>query len=222
MDNTSAFQANQYDANVRKVIPFYDEIYQQIFDVIQIYFENRKISVLDTGCGTGNFGLQASRILNLSELVLCDPSEKMLADAEQKLKNHSCEFFCIGSENLPFENRFDLITAVQSHHYFDKNTRKQAVQNCFRALKSGGMFICFENTAPFSETGKTIMLNRLEKFGLHAGRTPEEVKSHSLRYNQEFFPITIQEHLDLLRNAGFQTAELFWHSYMQSGFYAIK
>ena len=222
MDNISAFQANQYDANDWKVIPFYDKIYQQIFDVIQIYFENQKISVLDTGGGTGNFGLQASRLLNLSELVLCDPSEKMLADAEQKFKNHSCEFFCIGSENLPFENHFDLITAIQSHHYFDKNPRKQAVQNCFRALKSGGMFICFENTAPFSETGKIIMLNRLEKFGLQAGRTPEEVKSHSMRYNQEFFPITIQEHLDLLRNAGFQTAELFWHSYMQSGFYAIK
>ena len=187
MDNLSAFQANQYDANVRKVIPFYDAIYQQIFDLIQIYFENREISVLDTGCGTGNFGLQAVQMLKLSKLILCDPSEKMLADAEQKLKNYTCEFRCVGSENLPFENCFDLVTAIQSHHYFDRDTRKKAVQNCFGALKSGGMFICFENTAPFSETGKTVMLNRLEQFGLQAGRTLEEVKAHSLRYKQEFF-----------------------------------
>ena len=88
--------------------------------------------------------MQACQILNLSELVLCDPSEKMLANAQEKLKTQSYEFLCIGSENLPFENRFDLITAIQSHHYFDKDTRKKAVQNCFKALKAGGMFIALK------------------------------------------------------------------------------
>ena len=29
-DNKSAFAVNQYDENVRKVISFYDEIYEQI------------------------------------------------------------------------------------------------------------------------------------------------------------------------------------------------
>ena len=37
-DNKSAFAVNQYDENVRKVIPFYDEIYKQIFSVIHPYF----------------------------------------------------------------------------------------------------------------------------------------------------------------------------------------
>ena len=66
------------------------------------------------------------------------------------------------------------------------------------------------------------MLKRLETYEIKAGRTPEEVKSHSARYNREFFPITIKEHLELLKKTGFSTAELFWHSYMQSGFYAVK
>lgn len=33
---------------------------------------------------------------------------------------------------------------------------------------------------------------------------------------------TIKEHIDLLNKTGFRTAKLFWHSYMQSGFYAVK
>lgn len=49
MDNKSAFNVNQYDENVRKVIPFYDEIYQQIFSLIHAYYGDEKISVLDTG-----------------------------------------------------------------------------------------------------------------------------------------------------------------------------
>ena len=201
IDNKSAFAVNQYDENVRKVIPFYDEIYAQIFSVIEAYCGDRPLAVLDTGCGTGTLGKMALERLNLSELVLCDPSEKMLADAQGKLKNQVCEFHCVGSEKLDFENRFDV---------------------CFKALKAGGIFICFENTAPFTEYGVSNMLKRLETYEIKAGRTPEEVKSHSARYNREFFPITIKEHLKLLEKTGFSVAELFWHSNMQSGFYAVK
>ena len=222
IDNKSAFAVNQYDENVRKVIPFYDEIYEQIFSVIQAYCGDKSIAVLDTGCGTGTLGKMALERLNLTELVLCDPSEKMLANARKNLNNQACKYHCIGSEKLDFENRFDVVTAIQSHHYFDRATRVAAVRNCFKALKSGGIFICFENTAPFSETGKELMLKRLEDYEIKAGRTPEEVKSHSARYNREFFPITIKEHLELLEKTGFAVAELFWHSYMQSGFYAVK
>ena len=38
----------------------------------------------------------------------------------------------------------------------------------------------------------------------------------------EYFPLNIAEHLGLLEKTGFATAEIFWHSYMQSGFYAVK
>ena len=34
--------------------------------------------------------------------------------------------------------------------------------------------------------------------------------------------LEITEHLELLNKTGFQVSELFWHSYMQSGVYAIK
>ena len=47
MDNRSAFNVNQYDENVRRVIPFYDEIYDQIFRLILTYFGGKEISVLD-------------------------------------------------------------------------------------------------------------------------------------------------------------------------------
>lgn len=42
------------------------------------------------------------------------------------------------------------------------------------------------------------------------------------RFKHKYFPITIGEHLNLLKRVGFRVAELFWLSYMQAGFYAIK
>ena len=227
MDNKSAFNVNQYDNNVRKVIPFYDEIYNQIFDIIHTHYakgEKYKMpfSILDTGCGSGTFAVRAYEELNISEMVLCDPSEKMLSDARNKLHDKNCIFRCIGSENLDYTEKFDVIVAIQSHHYFSREMRERAVMNCFKALKSGGIFIYTENTAPFSETGKNIVLKRVENYGINAGRTNEEVVSHSERYGTEYFPLNVSEHLGLLRKTGFETAEIFWHSYMQSGFYAVK
>lgn len=222
MDNTTSFDSCIYDDNIRKVIPYYDEIYSQIIDLILTYYGDREISLLDIGCGSGMMGLKATEFLNISEIVLCDPSDNMLKAAEKKITDKRCKFINTGSESLDFENRFDVVTAIQSHHYFDRTARETAVKNCYNALKPDGLFICFENTAPFTEIGIHIMKKRIENYGINAGRTQEEVTSHSARYNKEYFPITIKEHLDLLDKTGFGTAELFWHSYMQSGFYAIK
>lgn len=222
MSSKTQFTANEYENKIRKVIPYYDEIPNQIFSVIYAYFGEKEISLLDTGCGSGIFAQKAVEKLHLSKLVLCDPSENMLKAAEQKLNGKQCEFRCIGSEQLDYEEEFDVITAIQSHHYFTAEERENAVKNCFRALKNGGIFIYFENTASFTETGRDITLKRVEKFGLNSGRTEKEVSHHTSRYNTEYFPITAEQHLELLRKTGFCTVEMLWYSYLQSGYYGIK
>ncbi len=222
MDNVTPFKVSAYDENVRGVIPFYDELHEQAISVIRAHFKDRKISLLDTGCGTGTFALKALERLDIARLALCDPSENMLADAKAKLAGKSCEFFGYGSEKMQFENEFDVVTAIQSHHYFDRQTREKAVANCFKALKKGGIFIYFENTAPLTEKGKEILLRRLGEYQLSAGRTPVEVDAHLARYGAEYFPINIKEHLQMLENTGFAACELFWASYMQCGFYAVR
>ena len=222
LSNKTPFRAIDYDKNVRKVIPLYDLICEQIIDLISVYCGDRPISILDTGCGSGNLGLKAFQKLAVKELVLCDPSEDMLAVAKEKLRAAECTFRQIGSEGLDYSGHFDVVTAIQSHGYFDRAGREAAVMNCCNALKDGGLFICFENTAPFTEQGRDIMLDRVFSFGINAGRTPEEAAAHRARYGTDFFPLTIKEHLELLNKTGFGTAELFWHSYMQSGFYGIK
>ena len=217
-----AFDMCAYDENVRRVIPYYDDIHAQTLDLLTEYAQGRELALLDTGCGSGTFAQKAVEELQFSELVLCDPLPPMLEVAKQKLAGREAAFHLLGSEALDFTERFDAVTAIQCHHYFDRNTRETAVRNCFRALKPGGILIVFENTAANTDAGKSLLLGRLERFGLAHGRTPEEVAHHSARYGTEYFPLTIEEHLQLFRTIGFAAAEVFWHSYHQTGFYALK
>ena len=216
------FDLCAYDENVRKVIPYYDDIHAQTIDLLTEFAQGRELALLDTGCGSGTFARKAADTLKLSRLVLCDPLPGMLDIARQKLAGTAAEFRQVGSESLDLTAQFDAVTAIQSHHYFDPETREIAVRNCFTALKPGGILVVFENTAANSEAGKTLLLHRLERFDIAHGRTPEEARNHSARYGTEYFPLTIGEHLQLFRKTGFSTAEIFWHSYHQTGFYAIK
>ena len=79
-----------------------------------------------------------------------------------------------------------------------------------------------ENIAPETEKGIEIGLKRWRGFQLNQGRSASTVDKHIDRFNNEYFPILVKQHLDLLKTTGFQVVELFWFSYMQAGFYAIK
>jgi tRNA (cmo5U34)-methyltransferase len=79
-----------------------------------------------------------------------------------------------------------------------------------------------ENVMPNSDGGIQLSLERWKRFQIEHGRTKEKAEEHAKRFNSEYFPITINEHISLLKETGFQTVELFWKSHIQAGLYAIK
>ena len=219
-DNKSAFAVNRYDENVRKVIPFYDEIYEQIFSVIQAHCGSKPLAVLDTGCGTGTLALRALSENDSIRFTLADPSTQMLEQARAKLGDKVTYVNC-GSHELEFKDKFDVVTAIQSHHYYDRDGREQAVKHCFDALKEGGVFVTFENIRMSTEASDAIGLKRWENF-LSKSFDEDEVKRHIDRRGVEVFPIAIEEHLELLKKCGFASVNILWQSYLQAGFWAVK
>jgi tRNA (cmo5U34)-methyltransferase len=89
-------------------------------------------------------------------------------------------------------------------------------------LKNKGLYITFENIRPSSKKGIENAKKYWSAFQFSKGKGTETVKDHMKRFDSEYFPITIEDHLTLLKTCGFQTVELFWYSYMQAGFYCIK
>lgn len=222
-DNASSYNSFEYDSKINMTLPYYEEFHRQVIDVIRAANFN-KLKWLDTGCGTGKTARKV-----LEELVeididftLCDISNEMLNIARDILGDNGITYRNISSQALDYSEQFDVITAIQCHHYLSRAERKTATENCYNALKENGIFITFENIRLENDKADLLAVKRWKNYMISNGKTEQEVGEHAERRGTAVFPITVAEHLDLLKNSGFQCAELLWFSYMQAGFFAIK
>jgi len=216
-----------YDAQISGILPYYSSFHQETINLVKSLPSRPKIWV-DTGCGTGSLVSKAIEKFPDTKFFLVDPSEGMLDQARKKMSLYPAGRleFLIASHTQEFsqklEEKPDVITAIQCHHYLSREGRAKASKVCYDLLSEGGVYITFENTRPLTDEGIAIGKRYWRNFQLSSGRSEEEVEKHLERFDTEYFPITIEEHLKLLRETGFRTVELFWYSYMQAGFYCIK
>lgn len=226
-DNTTPHISHLYDVDVENTIPYYSTFHRETINLIRSLLNEPK-SWLDAGCGTGTLIKQAADVFPNTKFLLMDPSEAMLDQARAKLSTIPEDrlIFLEPSTTQDFsqklEQKLDVITAIQSHHYLHPQERIKATKNCYHLLKEDGLFITFENIKPLTEDGIRIGKRYWGEFQLSHGRTKDTVKNHLKRFNVGYFPITIEEHLNLLKRTGFKVVELLWYSYMQAGFYCLK
>ena len=220
-DNSTPLSAGEYDSQINKTIPFLSEFYVQTIDVVE-QCGYGQIRWLDLGCGTGTLEELALRRFPEAHFVLVDPSEKMLEQAEAKLRGHEMDYLCAKSADIGFEEGFEVVTAIQSHHYMHAEERERAVEQVYRALKKDGIFVCFENVVPEDGAVKARELLRWGRYQQRHGKTAEEALAHNARCGVNYFPLTVEEHIGLLEKTGFRAVHVFWISYMQMGVYALK
>jgi tRNA (cmo5U34)-methyltransferase len=223
-DNTTPHNSDEYDRQIRKIIPYYDDIHAEILNFVKSQCPSPR-TWLDTGCGTGTFVRKAQEFFPDTEFFIADPSEGMLAKARKTLEG--CRYSlagCCGTADLPeiTGRRFDVITAIQCHHYCAPEERDRAVRACHSLLNDGGFFITSENIRPFSQEGIERSLAYWGAFQRRAGRSDREVSDHLLRFDREYFPITVTGHLRCCHDAGFSVAEILRLSYLQGVFWCRK
>jgi len=220
-DNKTSQAASQYDVNVHKTIPRYFLFHEETLDLVKAAVPKPQ-SWLDTGCGTGTLILKALECFGPMRIVAADPAESMLSTAKEKLVNHDITYIAAGSEDVCYTDSFDVVTAIMAHHYLNSDLRIKATQNCYKMLKQGGIYITFETIRPSTNQGTQIGLKRWQSAQLASGKSSDAVDKHISRYGSEILPITIEEHIRVLKEAGFSTVEILWASGMQAGFYGIK
>lgn len=220
-DNASAFLSGEYDQEIKRTLPFYESFYEQVLDVVNAHFET-ELTWLDIGCGTGKMAEIAFQKADIRKFTFCDNSDQMIEIARRRFNNNCAEFITAPIQELNISQKYNVITAIQVFHYLSQRERLSAIKKCHSSLDENGIFISFENFAPYTWTGKDLFMKRWRQYQISRGKSIVDCDKHMSRYGKQYFPISITEHLSLLHQSGFRTAEILWVSNMQVGMLGIK
>ena len=219
-DNTTSHTAVEYDSGVVKTIPYYTEFHPQALDLIRQKGDVKHL--LDVGCGTGLFEAMLLDAFPEVQITAVDSSEQMLEQARLRICSEQIQYLCRRAEEMDYKAAFDVVTAIQVHHYLHEDQRELATRNAYWALKPGGLYISFENVIPEAAELRAPELERWKRFQISRGKTPEQAEAHARRCGVNYFPISVEQHIALLRKTGFRLVYVFWKSYMQMGILGIK
>ena len=200
----------------------YDELRKRIVDVVKNHDPKPRIW-LDTGCGSGGSVRYPIAEFPMTQFVLADPSERNIADAKENMQGEQrCLYVTNPTHKLNFgDETLDVITAVQSHHYYqDIDEKMSATRNCYRMLKGHAIFVVTEHVR--YEEGQEEKDAQWADYMRGRGLPEEMVQEMLSRRWHEYFPFTEDEMLAHLKEAGFSKVEVFWRSCSDIGVYAIK
>jgi tRNA (cmo5U34)-methyltransferase len=219
-DNTTAHAAVDYEREVGDTIPFHAILLEQAIDVALGAVPAPRLW-LDTGCGPGRLAKLARARAPEVTLTLADPSPAMLALARANNPEiPESRVVAAPSHDLPDGGPFDVITAVQCHHYYDPAGRERALRRCLALLRPGGALVAFENVRAETDAGHAIQRRRWAAWQRGRGRDEAKVEAQLKREGTSFFPLRVSEHLSLFARVGFADVELVWRAYGQAGFLA--
>jgi tRNA (cmo5U34)-methyltransferase len=144
---------------------------------------------VDSGCGTGVLVERALQTFPETKFYLADPSQSMLAVASEKLGRDSrVEVLeAVDSRRLVLPTEANVVAAIQAHHYMHEDERRASIENCYRLMRQGGMFIIFENIRPFTEVGTEIGKSNWGRFQIAHGKSHGEAGKHLQRFGKGTF-----------------------------------
>lgn len=208
--------ASEYDSLIRRAVPGYEDMTRLLSESLPATAS----SVLELGCGTGNFSLALVARYPSAELTVVDAAQEMIdvtrgrIGAADRTFASRTRFITARFEELPLEPAaYDVVTScISLHHVQDKAPVFGAIG---RTLKPGGRF-CFADQ--MRAAPQTLHWSNWEAW-LAFCREPgncteaevEQLVQHATAHDHYE---TVAQHLRVLEHAGFTELDCVWRNGM--------
>jgi len=197
-----------------------------IVDSILAHSPNLK-TVLDIGCGAGNYTLKLLSKKAPLDCTLLDLSLPMLTRAKERIEKVNAGSITLVHEDirtapLPENHYCTIMAAAVLHHLRDDQDWEAVFSKLYRLLKPGGSLWISDFIT--QETPTIQQLIYQERFGKYLTNQKDEAyKDKVFDYiEKEDTPRSVNYQLKLLEKVGFQKIELLHKNLCFAAFGAIK
>jgi len=206
-------EAEIFDGLIRTLIPNYEEMIEALAGVLPFH-PREHVSILDLGSGTGNVSWAIKKRFPQAHLTCLDLAENMIQNTRHKLAEYGEVDYVVGDlRDLDAVEEYDAVVSSLAIHHLSRDEQRSFYSQIYTALKGGGVFYNADNLQSSSESLNQFYLEKWRKFMLQY-HSPKEVEAVWLaRHHQEDHPQPLTDHLDWLKEAGFQDLDVVWKHY---------
>ncbi len=220
-DFNSQYVVDGYDEHIRKLIPGYEVVHQQITALLKTYVDEYA-HVLIVGCGTGYELGHLVRLFPDWTFTATELSPNMLDKAKHPIHSlnasHRVEFVLGDVDQLKNSQPYDAALSILVTHFVAYSEKLKFFKAIFSRLTSPGIFMTFDLTKIRSEQELQSLKYLCEANGLTTSQAAVMVE----RLEDDFYPLSEQETLQQLKANGFDAVQRFTQILSYQGYMAIK
>jgi len=210
-----------YDEHIRKLIPGYEVIHQQVDAILQSVLKPNA-HILIVGCGTGyELEYLLKRHPNW-KFTAVDPSLTMLQKAQEQVelldKSSQVTFIHGETSALSIENCFDAALSILVAHFIADDVKPVFFKDIYDRLKENAVLLTYDLMTCINPQ----QLQALRYLCLAQGLTEEQCQKMLDRMAQDFFSLTTEGYIKLLQRTGFESVQSYAQVLTYQGFIAKK
>lgn len=215
-----------YGSQIPKWFPDYHFVHELICELLRPHMLSDAL-ILDLGGGTGRIAKLLLDEFPSCRIVIQDISANMLSEVPNTLIDHRARFECVEgdffSEAFDLEyNRFDCIVSVFAiHHGRNPEAYQKLYKKIYTWLKPEGCFVCLDNVAGDSPELATLSYTSWAE-ALKSAYDPESIRHIVETTIREDSPISLRDHLGILRDSGFNSTDVIWKKHIFGLYMGIK
>jgi len=219
--------ARVFDDMVSRSVPRYPELQSLLGDLALRC--HRGLPIYDLGCSTGNtLKVVMERASEPLTLTGIDNSQAMLDHCREKLApclgGHTLHLDCIDIEQLhEFPHGPGGVVILSLVVQFLRPLRRQALLSMIHSqLAPGGCLLMIEKTMQRCHTMNALYIDSYHEFKRSMGYSALEIAKKREALENRLIPFQTEENMELLYQAGFAEASVFFTWLNFQGYIALK
>ncbi|MBN1384196.1 MAG: class I SAM-dependent methyltransferase [Elusimicrobia bacterium] len=207
-------EAHEFDKIILRLIPYYPQMLDALVTSIP-FPENKKIKVIDLGCGTGTVSKKVKEKYPSSRIHCIDIAKNMIEIAKHKLSNYpDITYENADLSKYSFTNSYDVVlSSLTLHHLVTDDDKINFYTKIYHALNSNGIFYNADNVIGSNEPIQENNMIHWKEFMQKTVSVEEIEKKWIRKYNEEDRPAKLINQLNWLKDIGFVNIDVIWKYY---------